>query len=281
MLICACKKKEREERKRFISLQVPIVLSHYTAQRERTGLKYTRGIKLANHITRILKFCGASVDASDTATSATGPESKNEEYMLVSHEECEPEAAHPLISDLQNTQNAQHSRIPGTSVDPASYCVVSERESAEGLPGHRCDSAVRQRVLVDGGSDSPHERQLDSRKEALGVSGKMYVMCSPSNEVVTTETQTPNCCVSERVEWPEKVDMERQTDEVKREENSAQVTQDKTRRQRERRPSYVKEFLITDSMKGIQDSPWVYQYFGVVDAKTGNPWTGSVEEYCR
>ncbi|XP_050691821.1 uncharacterized protein LOC126983231 isoform X2 [Eriocheir sinensis] len=261
--------------------QVPIVLSHYAAQREHAGLKYTRGIKLANHITRILEFCGASVDASDTTTSGTGPESKDEEYMIVSREECEPEAACPLASEPQDSQNPQHSRLPGTSVNPASYCVVNERESAKGLPGHMCGDAVRQKLLVDGGLDSPPERQVDSSNEASGVSGEMYVMCAPSNEVVTTETQTPYYCVSERLEWPEKADAERQTDETKGEEHSAQLTQDETQRQKERRPSDVIEFVITDSMKGIQNSPWVYQYFGVVDGKTGNPWTGSVEEYCR
>ena len=41
------------------------------------------------------------------------------------------------------------------------------------------------------------------------------------------------------------------------------------------------EFLVTSSMKGVKDSPWVYQCGEVVEARSGKIWTGCVQEYCR
>lgn len=259
--------------KRILSLQVPIVLSHYAAQREHSGLKYMRGVKLANHITRILKFCGANIHSVSKGKSGTGLESKDEEFMMVSHEECEPEAACPLPSEPQDSQNS-------SPVDPAHYHLVNEREPAKDPLGHKCGNAVRQKKQrTDGGADLQPEREMDCRNKASGVSSETYVMCSPSTEVTKTETQTLSSCVSERLEWPVKGNTERQSDE-KGEEHSGKMTKDSSKGQ-EKTPSNVIEFIITDSMKGIQNSPWVYQYFGVVDAKTGSTWTGSVEEYCR
>ncbi|XP_045118651.1 DALR anticodon-binding domain-containing protein 3-like [Portunus trituberculatus] len=40
-------------------------------------------------------------------------------------------------------------------------------------------------------------------------------------------------------------------------------------------------FVVTSSMKGVKDGPWVYQYGGVVEVRTGGTWAGSVQEYCR
>lgn len=256
------------------------MLSHYAAQRERSSLKYIRGVKLANHITRILEFCGATVDDSKEGTSGTGTESRNEEFMMVNHEECEPEAAIPVSSEPQDSQSPQQRINAGTPVDPLHYYVVNEKESGKDLLGHKYN-AGQKKPRVDGGLDARFERQIGSGSEASGESSeKMYVMCAPCSEDMARETQSPYSCVSERLDRPEKDNTERPSDEVKK-EPSSESTQDTSHEQQDKTPPEVVEFVITDSMKGIQNTLWVYQYFGVVDAKTGNPWTGSVEEYCR
>lgn len=267
-------------------------MRHRAAQSEDSNLKHMRGVKLANHITRILELCSARMDSSKEVISEKGIESKDE-VMPVDHEECEPKAVCPQSLELQDSENSQNrlnpspqqSVLPGTPLDPAHYCVVSERVSNKSPVGQKCGDVVRQKPQFGLESDTP-EKQADCGKEASGVSREKIHVRPPCNEDTKRETHVPYSCVSERLKWPEKDSTERQTDEIKKEEHSVESTLDASheqqgRSQRERAPSEVTEFLITDSMKGVRNSLWVYQYFGVVDAKTGNPWAGSVEEYCR
>lgn len=256
------------------------MLSHYATQRTDSSLKYQRGVKLANHITRILEFCGAKVDCNEKAMSGTGSENKNKEFIMVNHEECEPKAACPVSSEPQATQNPQYSQMTrGTPVDPAYYCAVNE-ESGEGPVRSMCDVMREKIARTEEGLIASSERQVDCRNEATGVSSEnTYVTCASGNEDMATET--PYSCVSEKLEWSEKESTERQSDEVKKEEHSTVSTQDASHDQQERALSEVKEFLITDSMKGVKDDCLVYQYCGAVDAKTGTKWNGSLEEYCR
>lgn len=266
-------------------MQVPIVLTHYATWREDSDLKYLRGVKLVNHITRILEFCGAEVDVSDKLMSGMQTQSRNE-FGMVCCEECDPEAACPVSSEPQVSKNPQNppqlSVMPCTPADAASCCVVNE-ECGKGHVEPKCDNMMREKTpWIEGSLHAPSKRQADCRIKALGVSSEnKYVMCAPHNEEMTRETQAPHSCVSERLELSEKDNTERQANEVKKEGHSADKTQDASHKQQAIKPSEVKKFVITDSMKGVQDTGWVYQYFGVVDAKTGRKWDGSVSEYCR
>lgn len=255
--------------------QVPVIVSHYMTQNASCSLKNMRGMKLANHITKILELCGAKVNLRERQ-SALVVTSKDEDFMVVGHEDCEPEAACPVTLE-------PHSHLPeqsthrGTPMASAHYSVVNERESGWGFTECKQDNEVRQKKpRSEADFNMPCGRRGEIRS---GVSDttyeKIHVMCEPQNQSTEIETQAPRTCVSGRIELPVKDEKT----ETQGEENIS-PTQDAPDEQKDKLVSEIK-FVITDSMKGVEDGPWVYQYGGVVDAKTGNPWTGSVQDYCR
>ncbi|KAG0723702.1 DALR anticodon-binding domain-containing protein 3 [Chionoecetes opilio] len=168
---------------------------------------------------------------------------------------------------------------------PPEQFVVNEKQSKEVNSEHR-DSQAKQKQkkpCIETDFDvlssrkqgrNDENRMMDKIESAVpdATEGKMCVVCVPENQCKSSETQTLQSRVSERKESL-----------VKNEIREAENTSPGLNVSDEQKDKLVSgmEFVITDSMKGVQRGPWVYQYVGVVDAKTGKPWTGSVQDYCR
>uniref|UniRef100_A0A0P4W1W5 DALR anticodon binding domain-containing protein n=1 Tax=Scylla olivacea TaxID=85551 RepID=A0A0P4W1W5_SCYOL len=232
--------------------QVPITVTHRTLDTS-SSLRNMRGAKLANHLSSLLAFCGAEVNRREKQNRSGKGTSKD--FMKGDDEHCEPQTT-PVTE-------AHH---PEQTLVEAS--MGNKRQSDKGHVKYRQGSEVREKkphieILRS------HTREDDSVNAAPDTTeAEMHVVCTlQTQNILETQPQ----CVREEIEASV-------TGEgIPAQESSH--TQDAS----EEKDEVVSEveFVVTDSMKRVKDGPWVYQYGGVVEVRTGGAWAGSVQEYCR
>ena len=235
-----------------------------------SSLRNMRGLKLANHISKILGLCGAKVKVRKN----NGDKSKDEEFMMVDNEDCEQQLTQLVTAEPHN-HSLEQSTDRGTPLAPAYYSVM--RECDWGMAECTQDTGTRQKKLhMESDCDvlCGRQREIDSVVPDT-MDGKKYVTCASQSQSTAIDTQTPKSCVRERVELPVKDEKT-----VAQKEPTSLSSQDATDEQKDELVCEI-EFVITDSLKGIENGPWVYHYGGVVHAKTGNPWIGSLNDYYR
>ncbi|KAK8404230.1 hypothetical protein O3P69_000353 [Scylla paramamosain] len=232
--------------------QVPITVTHRTLDTS-SSLRNMRGAKLANHLSSLLAFCGAEVNRREKQNR--GGKGTSKDFMKGDDEHCEPQTT-PVTE-------AHH---PEQTLVEAS--MGNKRHSDKGHVKYRQGSEVREKKPHIETLRS-HTREDDSVNAAPDTTeAEMHVVCTLQTQNIL-ETQ-PQCV---------------------REETEASVTGEgipaqessHTQDASEEKDEVVSEveFVVTDSMKRVKDGPWVYQYGGVVEVRTGGAWAGSVQEYCR